>query len=66
MAGHGSAPADDKANHPNRKVGREGPPPPIRQRLFNTSTDPAKMAAGSRYLTGASGRWPGMRSADDY
>jgi hypothetical protein len=24
MAGHGSPPAEDKANHPNRKVGREG------------------------------------------
>jgi len=23
MAGHGSPPADDKANHPGRKVGRE-------------------------------------------
>jgi hypothetical protein len=23
MAGHGSPPAEDKANHPNRKVGRE-------------------------------------------
>jgi hypothetical protein len=22
MAGHGSAPAEDKANHPNRQVGR--------------------------------------------